>query len=104
MTHVNCPCCQRRVAASRPTIFDRALVPLAWLFVAVMSLFAGLLGPFLVVLSPVFLTVGASVIHTAHGRAFRDTLCPACGKVIDPSAFSAPPAPAREPAASLQVV
>lgn len=86
MSHpANCPHCRASLPAPHSRILGVLAVGLAWT-IAMTMVFVGILtGPFIIFLLPALVPAGMSMISVAHGWAFAERDCQACGKLVEAS-------------------
>ena len=96
--HTHCPHCHARTPP-RPSVLVRgALLCLAWT-ASMAYVFGGiLLGPLILFVLPVLIPMGIAMVTAAHGFAFGDRECPACGKLYEMDGRAVAPAPAEHEA------
>lgn len=82
-THDRCPHCHTEVPEAPSLALRAGVVGLAWTVSMAYVLAAIMLGPAIIAVLPVLIPMGIAMVSSAHGWAFEDRVCEACGKLVE---------------------
>lgn len=92
-----CPHCLARVRKSPSSVSRVLVLGLVWTVTMALVFGVSVIGPFVMVLLPVFLFGGIGLWTAAYEYAHGDRICPACGKAYEIDGEAVEPAPRAVP-------
>ncbi len=78
-----CPHCRASLPAPRSRLVGALVVGVAWILAMTMVFIGILTGPIIIVLLPMLVPSGISMITAAQTWAFEDWTCDGCGKLVE---------------------
>ena len=98
-THApDCPHCHARGTVKAPDTRWKLAVAVAWMVLFAEVAAISLIGPFILIMGPLVLFTGASLLGFLHGKAFAPAECEACGRIAEAAQPRVTPRPVLTPA------